>query len=798
MRVRVLSVRRPFHTLCACAVAMVLADISSGAVAQESTAQRETEASDTLSEIVVTAQKRAQDLQDVPIALTAVTQDTIEANRITSVVDLGSVVPNLASRPTAGGSQLPAFTMRGVTSYGVVPGSDKELSIYIDGVYIGGTVGSMVDLPDLDRIEVLRGPQGTLFGRNATVGAISVVTRNPTGTFGIDQEVSLGNYNEVRSKTRVDLPAWGPFSISATYVHDQRRGDIGNLGAGTVWTYPASAGVPTTQTSPKYLGDKDLNTWFLAARFAPTDNFDVVNKFDWTGDNYTPAGASVVGVFPAALGPAGGGFLSAVLGTQTTPPLFNTTGKRPTETNNSWTTPAYARNWGDSLTATYQVTDHLSFKNILAYRESLVRVQDQIDGFGGLTITPALAGLIPTLAPIVGSGFEVLTQEQVTTSEQASEELQVNYDSRYVTLTSGALAFRLRSRSGGPGDLPNDITLSPVVFNNVGINAEPSVSYNYATSIAGYAQAEAHITSQVDVVAGVRETDDGKSGTFLGSLGLLKFSYRSTQPSFTGGVNYKPTEDVLLYGKYSTAFVSGGAAGPITFKPEKAKSWEVGLKSDWLNKRLRANLALYDVFYTDLQAAQAGITLGHPEVGLAVADQGNSRAKGVEFESTAVPYRGVTLGAAVGYTDVAFSTVNPVLGVLGIPGTVANFRPTLQPKWTTDLSAEYDTPTLPWGTRITFRVDGSWRAKELTDSYTALWTLPQYASLTYSPATWLVNARIGVEQIKLPYGEAKIAVWGRNLTDARQITFPDILGAFIGSTEWQAARTVGVDLIYNY
>lgn len=110
-----------------------------------------------LSEIVVTAQKRAQNQQDVPISITALSSETLEANRITSVIDLATAVPNMASRLTAGGALIPSFTMRGLTSYGVVPGSDKQLSIYIDGVYIGSTVGSGLDLPELERVEVLRG-----------------------------------------------------------------------------------------------------------------------------------------------------------------------------------------------------------------------------------------------------------------------------------------------------------------------------------------------------------------------------------------------------------------------------------------------------------------------------------------------------------------------------------------------------------------------------------------------------------------------------------------------------------------
>lgn len=111
-----------------------------------------------LEEIVVTAQKREQSLQDVPIAVTALTSEAIETNRVTNVADLSGLAPNLTARPSAGGSNIASFTMRGVTSYGVVPGSDKEISIYLDGVYISAVRGSIFELPDIARLEVLRGP----------------------------------------------------------------------------------------------------------------------------------------------------------------------------------------------------------------------------------------------------------------------------------------------------------------------------------------------------------------------------------------------------------------------------------------------------------------------------------------------------------------------------------------------------------------------------------------------------------------------------------------------------------------
>ena len=219
---------------------------------------------------------------------------------------------------------------------------------------------------------------------------------------------------------------------------------------------------------------------------------------------------------------------------------------------------------------------------------------------------------------------------------------------------------------------------------------------------------------------------------------------------------------------------------------------------------MRANLSVYSVLYRHIQAASAGINVGHPELGLVVVDQGNVRAKGFEFESTLMPIAGLTLGASLGYTDVKDTYDNPLSGQGASdstgtfqPATLNNFFPTLQPKWTTNLSAEYDTQPIFGDATMTFRVDASWRDKELTDPFLAYQQMPQYAALTYSPATWLVNTRVSLDHVKLPVGEVSIALWAKNLTDAKESVFPDIFG-FLGVTEFQPARTFGVDVNFKF
>lgn len=263
-----------------------------------------------LQEIVVTAQRREQRLQDVPIAITAITQKQLEGNRVVTVNDLSGLAPNVTARASAGGSQIPSFTARGVTSYGVVPGSDKEFSIYLDGVYLGSS-RSLFDLPDIERIEVLRGPQGTLFGRNATAGAVSVVTRDPAGSFGVHQDLTVGNYEQLRTRTTIDTPSFGPFSAYASYVHDERRGDIRNLGAGTRWDRSGPETGQGVQYSPRYLGNKNNEQVFAALKFEPSDTFKAVYKFDYQTNNFSAEGvapvafsaAGAAATFAPALGP---------------------------------------------------------------------------------------------------------------------------------------------------------------------------------------------------------------------------------------------------------------------------------------------------------------------------------------------------------------------------------------------------------------------------------------------------------------------------------------------------------------
>lgn len=775
----------------------------------------------------------------MPVAVTALSAETLQANRITSVADLSGLAPNVTVRPAAGASNIPSFSARGLVSYGVVPGSDKQVSIYLDGVYIGSPRGSIFDIPDIARIEMLRGPQGTLFGRNATAGAISIVTRDPRGEFGGRLETTVGNYDQRRFRASIDTPAWGPFSGYASFVHSERRGDIRNTGAGTVWDRTGPETLVGVQTSPEYLGDKDVDSWFAAVRFDPSDRFSTTYKFDRSVDHFTPEGQGLIGINTAS--PLVGPLLGALMSSQAQPITFNLSAKRPDEMNNAFATPGIQRNTGHNLTSEWRPTDSVSVKNILAYRETYVNSTSQFDGQGGLVFTsqalvpyatlaafssnPGLALATPAqqgaaiqqyaaaLAPLVGSRFLVVGLGAQDATQQWSEELQVNFQSEAMSVTAGALYFYQKSRSGGPRGIENVSSLVILPTSGRIPLANEGTSFNEATSIAAYIQADIHVTPELDLVGGFRATRDEKTGTFraggvfvptvAGSFTegafvgqtLYPFDYEDTQPSFTLGMNYKPNNDILLYGKYSRSFVSGGSTGGVGFAPEIAKSWEAGAKADFLNRSLRTNLAVFLVDYDNLQSAQGGLAVGLPQLGTVIVDQGNARAKGFELEVFSAPLPGLSLSASLGYTDVEYGTVNPILIAAAGGG---EYLPTLIPDWTSNMSVQYEIAPIRGGVYLVFRADATWRSEQRTSHPLQASTIPAFGAIEFSPSAWVVNARVSVRDIQIGQNTAELAIWARNLTDDKSTSFPLGFGDFLTSSSYQQARTFGLDLNFQF
>ena len=805
-----------------------------------------------LEEIIVTAQKREQSLQDVPIAVTAVTEESLQANRIFAVSDLSAVAPGLTVRPSPGGIQVPAFTIRGQVSYGVVAGSDKQVSIYLDGVYISSPRGSIFELPDVQRLEVLRGPQGTLFGRNATAGAVSITTRDPSGDARMRVEGSYGNYDAYRVRATVETPEFGPFSAYFSYVRNYRRGEIENAAAGLVWDRTNSPSGYGVATSARWLGTVDSHSYFAAVKFEPSDDFKMVYKFDRNDDSGTPEATAAVNFNTKLTGNfLTDGILAAIASSQNL--YLDPSSKRPDIVSNGWAIPRIQRVQGHSLTSTWHASDSITVKDILAYRKAVVFAPSAIDGLSSLTVTPAVANAFGTLfaASTLGAGFFGLppAQQAATASafgastlnkrllivasqagsiaKQWSNELQINYNSEKLQATVGAIWFHSDDEAGGPVSQQNTFGFrfgTGTLIPQTGILplANEGRYFNKATSLAAYAQLEYKFTPELEVVAGARITSDKKTSLFRWDLNgvarptIVPPEYSKTKPNFLIGLNWKPNADTLVYGKYSTSFVSGGSTGGIVYSPETASSFEVGLKADLLDHKLRTNLSLFHVIYNHFQSPGSSNieaswqTVRPPLVALYgattadelrgslstfVVDQGKIRAQGFELEVTAAPARGLTLGSGVGYTDVKFLFITPDV----LAGNGGRLDVTARPKWTVNLFGTYETRPLFNDTTLQLRMDGLYRSRIQFQQNPTTFLLADGSNATAvgTNGYMLVNGRVALRHLKIGPVEAELALWGKNITDRKDATFSINVG-YSAAINFLAARTFGVDLNIDF
>jgi len=736
-----------------------------------------------IDDIIVTAQKREQNLQEVPISITALTPATLEANRITTVGDLNAIAPNVTVRPTPGGTAAPTFTMRGLSNVATAPGVDKGISLYVDGVYLSSSQGSVFELADIERIEVLKGPQGTLFGRNSTGGAISIITRDPPGEFGARQDLTFGNYKQFRSRTRVDSPQFGPFAASVIYAHSERRGDVRNLGAGTVWDFTeATNGKWGRRRSPRHLGDQNVEAVSAAIK-GDFDALTLVYKYDWTENDYTPDAQGVIHFQPNAVPGSTGQLVGGTIAFQPNPAILTPVSKkRPKAVNNAYSTESFLRNQGHNLTAQWVASDQISFRNIFSWRKVSVDSTFQLDGMGGL-----INVIAPPLGPI-GAPLILVASNVSHRSKQWSNEIQINISTQGFDLTAGYLHFEEDVLTDGPPG-----ARSVLQFATVPGYVIPGVGRLMSTldiqSDAFFFQLELHPTERLDVILGSRLTLDKKSGDDNAVLGRpLKFDYKHDEPTWLIGLNYDVTDDVMVYGKFSTGYISGGQLATLTYRPEKVQSWEGGVKADLFDRRLRTNLAVFHADYDDLFIGTLGSLVGIPGAPQVIINGGKARAWGFELENTVAPVENVTLGANLGYTNFKYKEVNPVIG------NINNFLPQFRPKWTANLWAQYDTPPVIGNAFVSLRADASYRSK----------TYGHYAPIDQAArdaitikSVWLLNARAALTDLELGRAKAQVALWGRNLTNDKSPGFMVGLG-FLYSGSYERARTYGVDVTLEF
>jgi iron complex outermembrane receptor protein len=763
------------------------------------------EPSSTLESIVVTAEKREENLQVVPVAVTAFTAQTLAEAHYQNIESLSGVAPGISVRPSPGGNNAPDVTMRGVYGSNAFA-SDSGIAFYIDGVYLSSTLGSDVDLADIERIEVLRGPQGTLFGRNAIAGAISIITREPTGKTELHQQLSFGNLNQFKSKTRFDSPSWGDFSFSLTYLHDQQDGDVRNYGGGRAWNYGPATNTYGFRTSPSTLGGHWTDSVLAALKY-DSEAFKAVYRFNYQHKLFDPV---AVGILTFSTGPGANAFLSSLFGSfyQAQNPTIRTpvSAQRPNAVNNWYSTPSLDTDQAHSITVTAPIGDKVNIKNLLAWRRYHFDTTNNLSGMGGI-FSPLYPP--PNVAPL-------LPIENDTQGDQNSfqEELDVNIDTQWVHSTIGYLHYFSHDIEGG---LPNVLNApygnglfpsgGPAYINFVA-QATPGVLLNdvHLTSDAIYTQNEIHIIPKLDLVLGARGTSDHRGGLDNSPTPAAPgapVTYNSNTPTYLIGFNYQLSDDIFTYVKWSTAYISGGRIANVPFNKETANSYEAGIKSDLLDHKLRVNLALFTVDYKGVQVLTnpAQGCRGIPGISVyasqCIVNGGNERATGAEVEVSWVPVEGLTVGGNLSYTHISLSDVpQPLLAVDG------SYHAVFLPSWTGQLSAQYRGPDLNalgdmdllHGTHVTGRIEADYvsNANGSTPNSTAA-----VAQATQIPARTIINGRLGLAGFQIGSGEGEIALFARNLTNNKAINY-DFNSAANIPVNFQPARTYGIDLLVSF
>ncbi|MDB5397425.1 MAG: TonB-dependent receptor [Rhodospirillales bacterium] len=671
-----------------------------------------------LEEIVVTAQKRSEKIQATPLSITAFSAADLEKMGFTNFADLTNKVPSLAITPYAyAGSILEVF-IRGVGQSDVVNISrDPGVGIYLDDVYLARSTALTTDLGDIERIEVLRGPQGTLYGRNTIGGAIKFVTAPPSGKFDAKQSIDVASFGYIHSLTTVDLPEYAGFSLKATFAKSEDDGWVRNSGTGGDY------------------GSKDEEGYRIALRWHATDNLLVDYVFDYGTQHGTPNYIQRGYDDPA----------------QDYPGIVDRAPLQPGRIETGWRPVDIPlkddfKDYGHALTVTWDLSDQTSLKSITAFREN----------DSNFTLDTSEAFNSPQI------------EYYVLAERQASQEviLSGTDDDNALKYTVGALGF-IESGSQVFGFINNPFIPHLPRFSD--LTLVPGSARNSSAGVYGdVTWTPPILDGRLSIIVGGRYSSDSRyaSGGFLATSGSV--SYSSFDPSAT--IDYRWTDEIHSYAKYSQGYRAGGfnlynvVLRP--FQPENLTAYEIGLKSSWLDDRLRFNIDVFRQDYSDIQVNTVTLDPVLHSLVTVTENLGRATYQGLESDITFIPFEGLTLTANYSYLDAStHSSLTPL---------------PFAPRWQYNLGAEYRFGVVGPGV-LSALVGWSWIGTETAGGG----SIPGYG---------LVNARATLAEIAAGSGHLSLSLWGKNLADRHYI----YVNSGFGAISYGEPRSVGANLTYAF
>ncbi len=586
----------------------------------------------TLEEVIVTARKKAESLQDVPISVTALNEEALRAANIVGIDEVGRLTPGLFFQFFD--DTRPSTFIRGLGSRQFDAGSDGSVGIFFDEFYLSRFSGQMTGLFDIDRVEVLKGPQGTLYGRNTIGGAINIISRNPTDEPSGYAEVEYGNFSQFRAEGVISGPIAGErLTGRLAFVKHDRDGHLKNLTTGTD------------------LQGEDMGAVRGKLRYLASDKLEATFTVEYnTSDRPGTQGEPIVGVFSAAPGIS----------------LVKTPGRRDEFYN------ADSRFDRELLTMIGRVVwdlGPLAITSITGYRNSDLKEFRDLDS----------------------TRFDAIGQDTVEKSDTFSQEL------RLASTPGGALTFndrldwvlgfyyftedtdRLDSFPFGRNSAISSIVRT---FDTLGIVAPilPGVDTFYedftnnvdVDSYAVFGQATLKITDRLNITGGLRWTRDEKHAEIIGDTtrpGLPPIfadftvnrdpSWESVDPKLT--VDYHVSPETLIYATYSEGFKSGGfqfaafnpVAAGVVFEPEDLTAYEAGLKSDLWDGRMRLNASGFIYDYKNQQLPRI-VLLPNGSFAQVITNAAKSDIKGIEIDVSLAPTSGLLLSAGYAYLDATY------------------------------------------------------------------------------------------------------------------------------------------------
>ena len=783
-------------------VAAVLVPFSVSAQAQDqSSATAAQEQGANLGDIVVTARRSAETLQDVPVAVTALSGDFIERQNISDPTDVPNFAPNITIEQQPSSLSAATIYIRGIGNNEPSAVSEQGVGVYLDGVYLARAAGAVFDLIDLERIEVLRGPQGTLFGRNTIGGALQLITKKPSNDMHVTAKAGYGRFNEWYARARLDTGYIVGDVIKASLAYQHRQGD----------GYVNNTLTPSSQ-DPGALNAESIAVGLQADLGDVTVNYN----FDYDDRRGTPAFFQIVATTPLAQN-----YYSQSPNFGGAPFLVSTERQGTvqqagfTDRNGNFRYGSKTRVQGHGLTISYDAIPELTLKSITGYRKFF---QDTILNLSGNGVLrgPVVDFTSPTLVsiqdvvPYTGNNAPQ-KQWQFSQEFQAlgkvgdfnyllgmyyfyEKSSESNQQALTIVTPVAGLPFL-----GFPQSVADGIAALNPGLATVGVNANPVQAFGGTSqSMAVFGQVSwrpSSLDEKLEVTLGGRHTADDKTIYLAGDVSPVQRGRRSFDNfSWLASVSYEVIDDVMVYGRVSTGYRSGGInprAGVINgFNPEKATPYEAGIKSQWFDNRLRLNVAGYVTDYNDLQVQQ--FAAGSGGATSLIVNAGKVRLSGFEAELTALPFTGFQIDGSVGYVKTDYKTF-----LFRDPGTntlldVADqAKPLYTPKWNVHLGAEYSHPIGGGDTLVRLRGDYSYRTKIY---FNALNNTAPFNENIVSPSQTNVKARLSVEGLDLGGGKLDVGVWGDNLLNQKRLVYGIDFGAlgFAGAT-FNKPISYGVD-----